>query len=155
MIRAVFSVAGYPPVPSHRVLHSPEPLPGHGPGQGVLHVEFVNAQQTFGLVFLLLPAAAREAARTAGRDGAEEDPEESKEDPTPHQAGTDQLELQGLETFVPDADEGDDEADADHAEADVEDDVGAAAAFELVPIDLSVGDGPPLSLADSGLWELE
>ena len=151
----MFSVAGSPPVPGHRVLHGPQPLPGHGPGQGVLHVELVDAQQTLGILFLLLPAAAREAARTAGWDGAEEDPQESKEDSTPHQAGSDQLQLQGLEAFVPDADKGDDETDADHPEADVEDDVGAAAALELVPIGLSVGDGSSLSPADSSLWELE
>ena len=154
----MFSVAGAPPVPSHRVLHRPQPVPGvpgDVPGQGVLHVQFVDGQQTLRVLFLLPPAAAGETARTAGRDRAEEDPQESKEDSTSHQAGADQLQLQGLEAFVPDADEGDDEADADHAEADVEDDVGAPAALELVSIDLSAGDSSPLSFTDSSLWQLE
>ena len=61
----------------------------------------------------------------------------------------------GQPAFVPDADEGDDEPDADHAEADVEDDVGAAASLQLVSIDGAVGGGSPLASADSGLGELE
>ena len=59
----------------------------------------------------------------------------------------------GQPAFVPDADEGDDEPDADHAEADVEDDVGTAASLQLVSIDGAVSS--PLASADSGLGELE
>ena len=105
---------------------------------------------------LRLPAtAAGETSRTAGWHCAEEDPQESKEDSTAHQAGSDQLQLQGLEALVPDADEGDDETDADHAEADVEDDVGAPGAFQLVSIDLAAVNGSPLGSADSSLGELK
>ena len=151
----MFGVGGSPPVSRHRVLHRPQPLPVHRPAQGVLHVELLDGQQALRLVLLLGPAAAGEAASTASRDRAEQDPQQSKEHSTANQAGPDQLELQGLEAFVPDADEGDDEPDADHAEADVEDDVGAAAALQLVPIDSPVGDGPPLSSTHSSLGELQ
>ena len=151
----MFGVGGSPPVSRHRVLHRPQPLPVHRPAQGVLHVELLDGQQALRLVLLLGPAAAGEAASTASRDSAEQDPQQSKEHSTANQAGPDQLELQGLEAFVPDADEGDDEADADHPEADVEDDVGAPAALELVSIDLSAGDSSPLSSTDSSLWQLE
>ena len=92
-----------------------------------------------------------QAARAAGRHRAEEDAEEGEEDAAAHEAGPDQLQLQGLEALVPDADEGDDESDADlqqdddpeapdddidtdHAEAHVQDHVGRAAPLELLPI---------------------
>ena len=148
-------VAWSPPVPRHRVLHRPQPLPAHGPPQGGLHVELLYGQQLLGVLLLLAPAAAGEAAGTAGGDGAEEDPQEGEEDAAAHQAGPDQLQLQGLEALVPDADEGDDETDADHAEADVEDDVGAPGAFQLVSIDLAAVNGSPLGSADSSLGELQ
>ena len=70
-------------------------------------------------------------------------PEEGKEHPTPHQAGTYQLELQGLEALVSDTHEGDDQPYADHTQAHVENDVCAAGSLELVPID-GPGVGPPL-----------
>ena len=150
----MFGVGGSPPVSRHRVLHRPQPLPVHRPAQGVLHVELLDGQQALRLVLLLGPAAAGEAASTAGRDSAEQDPQQSKEHSTANQAGPDQLELQGLEAFVADADEGDDEPDADHAEADVEDDVGAAAAFQLVAIDLSGIGWSSLRFADASLGQL-
>ena len=92
-----------------------------------------------------------QTSRAAGRHRAEEDAEEGEEDAAAHEAGPDQLQLQGLEALVPDADEGDDESDADlqqeddpeapdddrdtdHAEAHVQDDVGRAAPLELLPI---------------------
>ena len=81
------------------MLHRPQPLPAHGPPQAGLHVELLYGQQPLGVLLLLAPAAAGEAAGTAGGDCAEEDPQEGEEDAAAHQAGPDQLQLQGLEAF--------------------------------------------------------
>ena len=73
-----------------------------------------------------------EKAWEARRNSAEQNPQQGKEHSAADKAGTDEFELQCLESLVPDADEGDDEADADHAQTHVEDDIGAPAPLEFL-----------------------
>ena len=68
----------------------------------------------------------------ASRNRAEQNPQQGKEHPATHKAGSDELELEGLEPLVADPDKGDDETDADHAETHVEDDIGAPAPLKLL-----------------------
>ena len=82
-------------------------------------------------------------------NSAEQNPQQGKEHPAADKAGADEFELQCLESLVPDADEGDDEADADHAQTHVEDNIGAPAPLEFLRMRPGC-DGSSFALFASG-----
>ena len=98
----------------------------------------------FDQLLLLLRVAAAAASTTAAHAGgqrAEQHAQQGKEQPDAGQRGPDELELQCLEAFVAEADKGDNEADGDHAQSHIKDNVGVAARLEF-----AVGVGAETSI---------